>query len=162
MEIFLLIIAGVLFILIWRMNKWWANADEERKLREERECAQASREGRGYQGKYVANYHNTQSSRYQTNQNKSSGYTQNARTNYQNNRQPSSIKSQIQTAINDGRRIRIEYVNNDGEISERMLSDLRYNNDFDGYQNDHIKAYCHLRYEERSFRIDRIQKIEVL
>ena len=31
-----------------------------------------------------------------------------------------------------------------------------------GYDNDHIKAYCHLRNEERNFKIDRIKKIKMV
>jgi len=76
----------------------------------------------------------------------------------------SSIQSILNTAINESRKVKILYEKFSGEESERELSNLSISNEFDefGYENDHIKAYCHLRNEERSFKINRIKKIELI
>ena len=44
------------------------------------------------------------------------------------------------------------------------MSNISYNNDYKdyGYNDDHIKGYCHLRNEERTFRISRITAVRVL
>ncbi len=75
-----------------------------------------------------------------------------------------SIKEELITAVNNGNRIKILYENSNGEASERTLSNLQLTNDFNefGYDKQHIKAFCHLRNEERSFKIDRIKQIETL
>lgn len=73
-----------------------------------------------------------------------------------------TIKGELLRAINNGEKIKITYENFNGEIRERILSNIQLTDEFDeyGYNNQHIKAYCHLRNEERSFKIDRITKIE--
>jgi len=75
-----------------------------------------------------------------------------------------SIRDEILRAINNGEKIKIVYENFNGEVKERILSNIQLTNEFDeyGYINQHITAYCHLRNEERSFKIDRIKKIERL
>jgi ATP-dependent DNA helicase PIF1 len=75
-----------------------------------------------------------------------------------------SIRDEILRAINNDEKIKIVYENFNGEVKERILSKIQLTNEFDehGYSNQHIKAYCHLRNEERSFKIDRIKKIERL
>ncbi len=80
------------------------------------------------------------------------------------NKHSSSIRDEILRAINNDEKIKIVYENFNGEIKERILSNIQLTNEFDeyGYSNQHIKAYCHLRNEERSFKIDRIKKIERL
>lgn len=75
-----------------------------------------------------------------------------------------SIRDEILRAINNDEKIKIVYENFNGEVKERILSNIQLTDEFDeyGYSNQHIKAYCHLRNEERSFKIDRIKKIERL
>ena len=74
------------------------------------------------------------------------------------------IKQQVKNAIQRGKSIRIGYRKFDGEVSRRIVSDIDYNNSFtdDGFYNDHIKGFCHLRYEERTFKISRIISIEIV
>lgn len=75
-----------------------------------------------------------------------------------------SIEKEIERAIANGYDIEIKYVKYNGESSQRRLSNITYNNEFGdyGYNNDHIKGYCHLRNEERTFRISRINAIRIL
>lgn len=66
-------------------------------------------------------------------------------------------------AIKDNAIALIEYQNYDGEVSKRQISKIQISNNHKdrGYLNAHIKAYCHLRKEEREFKIDRIRKITI-
>ena len=75
-----------------------------------------------------------------------------------------SIKDELQKAINGKHKIKIQYENFDGEISEREISELKMTKEFNdfGYDKQHIKGYCHLRNEERSFKISRIKNIELI
>jgi len=76
----------------------------------------------------------------------------------------SSIRGLLETAIKENQKIKILYEKFNGEESERELSDLDISNEFGefGYKNDHIKAFCHLRKEERRFKINRIKKIKFI
>jgi ATP-dependent exoDNAse (exonuclease V) alpha subunit len=78
------------------------------------------------------------------------------------NNDGASIRGEILRAISNDEKIKIVYENFNGEVKERILSNIQLTNEFDeyGYNNQHIKAFCHLRNEERSFKIDRIKKIE--
>ena len=75
-----------------------------------------------------------------------------------------SIRTEIDRAIRTGKDIEIEYVKYDGTRSRRRVSNISYCNDYEdyGYENDHISGFCHLRGEDRHFKIDRIQSIRVL
>lgn len=75
-----------------------------------------------------------------------------------------SIIEQLQIAIDGNKTIRINYEKPNGEVSERELSDIKLTEDFKkhGFENEHIKALCHLRNEERNFKISRIKNIEVI
>lgn len=75
-----------------------------------------------------------------------------------------NIKEELKKAINGKYNIKIQYQNFDGEVSERQLSDLKMTEDFNdfGYDKQHIKGFCHLRNEERSFKISRIKNIELI
>ena len=77
---------------------------------------------------------------------------------------PDVIRKTIKSAISKRRKVRIAYQNYKGEISTRELSNLSMTDDFidRGYEDQHIKAYCHLRQEERSFKIARITNIEIV
>jgi predicted DNA-binding transcriptional regulator YafY len=74
------------------------------------------------------------------------------------------VKQQIRKVIIEGSIIRIEYRKLDGDISRRMVSDIDYNNSYtdDGFYKDHIEGYCHLRHEERTFKISRIKTFQFL
>lgn len=75
-----------------------------------------------------------------------------------------SIESEIKRAITYKYDIEIKYEKYNGETSQRKVSNISYNNDYMdyGYNNDHIKGFCHLRNEERTFRISRITAVRVL
>lgn len=75
-----------------------------------------------------------------------------------------SIRNEIDKVIRTGKDIEIEYVKYDGTRSRRRVSNISYCNDYEnyGYENDHISGFCHLRGENRHFKIDRIQSIRVL
>lgn len=68
-----------------------------------------------------------------------------------------SLKEYIDQAIKDGRSITISYVKYGGEFSTRKISDIKYSDEFGP---DYISAYCHLRNENRTFKISRIQKVD--
>jgi DNA polymerase III epsilon subunit family exonuclease len=65
--------------------------------------------------------------------------------------------AKIKDAIEKGRSVKIEYRGSDGKTTSRAISPLSINE-----SGPHIKivAFCHLRSEKRTFRIDCIQKIE--
>lgn len=75
-----------------------------------------------------------------------------------------TIESEIKRAIALGCDIEIKYEKYNGETSQRILSNISYDNSYGtyGYNNDHIKGLCHLRNEERTFRISRIITVRVL
>lgn len=63
------------------------------------------------------------------------------------------IKRIIEDAILNNKTITIKYQKYGGEYSERTISNIQTSDEFgEGY----IKAYCHLRHEERTFKISRI------
>jgi len=74
-----------------------------------------------------------------------------------------TIITRVMRAVREGRDIIISYTKYNGEHSERRVSNIELSNDYTewGYANAHIKGYCHLRNEERTFRISRIQSLEV-
>ena len=80
------------------------------------------------------------------------------------NKPNDNIESVVTRALKENKTIKISYQNYDGEASERILSQIRFNNEFqnDGFLNAHIKAFCHLRQEERTFKISRIIKAEII
>lgn len=64
-----------------------------------------------------------------------------------------TIHKLIQRAIEDNLTLEIEYENNNYEKSTRTISDIQISTKFGV---SHISAYCHLREEERTFKISRI------
>jgi DNA polymerase-3 subunit epsilon len=68
------------------------------------------------------------------------------------------LPTELSEAIHSGKRLFIQYMDKDGEISERWvtpkevlgLSDYLY-----------LQAYCHTREADRTFRLDRILKVEI-
>ena len=80
------------------------------------------------------------------------------------NKPEKNIKNVIKQAIENKQSIAIKYRKFDGTVSNRRLSDIRYNNSFGevGFHNDHIIGFCSLRNEERTFKIDRISSVEII
>jgi hypothetical protein len=74
------------------------------------------------------------------------------------------ILEELKKAIDSGESVKIVYRNFNGEISERVVSDICFTQEFDesSIVPQHIKAYRHLRNEERSLKINRIKNIERL
>ena len=68
-----------------------------------------------------------------------------------------SIKEYIDQAIKEGKSVTISYMKYGGELSTRKISDIKYSDEFG---LDYISAYCHLRNENRTFKISRIQKVD--
>ena len=67
------------------------------------------------------------------------------------------LPTELSEAIHSGKKLFIQYMDKDGEISERWvsprevigLSDYLY-----------LQAYCHSREADRTFRLDRILSVE--
>ena len=68
-----------------------------------------------------------------------------------------SIKEYIDQAIKEGKSVTISYIKYGGELSTRKISDIKYSDEFG---SDYISAYCHLRNENRTFKISRIQNVD--
>lgn len=77
------------------------------------------------------------------------------------NKSPSN-RDTILSAIRLGKDVVIQYQNYNGETSSRRLSNLSINNEYSGYQNEHVKAFCHKRNEERNFKISRIIRAQIV
>ena len=73
------------------------------------------------------------------------------------------VRTTIDKAISENKSITIFYRNFNGEISDRSLSNISYNNKFEakGFHNEHIKGFCSKRQEDRTFKIDRIISIKL-
>ena len=67
------------------------------------------------------------------------------------------IKEYLDKAISENKTITIKYQKYDGTISNRTLSNLDYS---DEYGSGYIQAYCHLRQENRTFKISRIREVD--
>lgn len=74
-----------------------------------------------------------------------------------------SVKKVIQLAIERKHDLMISYKSRNYETSRRRISDISISDDFEGYgyTDEHINAFCHLRNEDRSFKISRILKAEI-
>jgi superfamily I DNA and/or RNA helicase len=74
------------------------------------------------------------------------------------------INSVIKFAIDNNKNLKIEYSNSDKISSERVISNIQISNEFEdnGFLNQHIKAYCHKRNEDRTFKISRIIRAEIV
>jgi DNA polymerase III epsilon subunit family exonuclease len=68
------------------------------------------------------------------------------------------LPTELSEAINSGRRLFIQYMDKDGEISERWISPKEVMGLADYI---YLKAYCHTRGAERTFRLDRIIEVAV-
>lgn len=64
-----------------------------------------------------------------------------------------SIEQIIRRAIEDGLTLEIDYAKNSYEKSSRVISNINLSTE---YGMGYISAYCHMRGEDRTFKISRI------
>ena len=64
-----------------------------------------------------------------------------------------SIEQLIRHAIEDGLTLEIDYAKNSYEKSSRVISHITLSTE---YGTGYISAYCHMRGEDRTFKISRI------
>ena len=77
--------------------------------------------------------------------------------------QPEEVSLVIAQAIDLIQQVKIQYEKNSGERSTRLLSEIRYSDEYgDSTDPSHIKAYCHERKAERTFKLVRIRSVEVM
>jgi predicted DNA-binding transcriptional regulator YafY len=67
-----------------------------------------------------------------------------------------AILAELRRAMSYGFKVRMKYVDGDGEITERVIHPLRFT---DATQRRHFEAWCELRGETRNFRTDRIATV---
>jgi peptidoglycan hydrolase-like protein with peptidoglycan-binding domain len=74
------------------------------------------------------------------------------------------MKNKILHAISNDSKVIIKYLSSNNEVTERLISDIEFTDEFDkfGYYGEHIRAYCHLRNDERNFKIDRILSFTIV
>lgn len=68
----------------------------------------------------------------------------------------------IKESISNKYRLEISYKDYNGKSSFRQISNVEYSNEFQknsSKYNQHISAYCHLRNENRTFKLNRIEKV---
>ena len=68
--------------------------------------------------------------------------------------EPPEIRDEVSKALSTGRRLWLRY-RSEGRVTEREVSPIRL-------EGGYLVAFCHLRNEERSFRLDRILELRVL
>jgi DNA polymerase III subunit epsilon len=68
------------------------------------------------------------------------------------------LPTDLTEAINSGKRLQITYVDKDGEKTQRWVSPIQVMGLADYI---YLRAFCHLRNDERTFRLDRITEIRV-
>ncbi len=68
------------------------------------------------------------------------------------------LPTELSEAINSGKRLFIKYMDKNGEISERWISQVKVMGLADYL---YLQAYCHTREAERTFRLDRILDVAV-
>lgn len=76
-----------------------------------------------------------------------------------------NFKDVINEAVNNNRKVEISYRNYNREKSIRQLSNVIYSDESGNHQgsnNKYISAFCHLRNEQRTFKLNRIEKIRLV
>jgi DNA polymerase III epsilon subunit family exonuclease len=68
------------------------------------------------------------------------------------------LPTELSEAINSGKRLFIKYMDKNGEISERWISQVKVMGLSDYL---YLQAFCHTREAERTFRLDRILDVAV-
>jgi predicted DNA-binding transcriptional regulator YafY len=71
-----------------------------------------------------------------------------------------NILTTLRQAINNNKSIEINYLNNKGEQTLRILSQIIFSGQYN--KESHIKAFCHFRNEERTFSVNNITGIKIL
>lgn len=69
------------------------------------------------------------------------------------------LNDKIKKAIDRRLDLEIEYVNNSGVFSVRIISDLKYSEQLG---NGYIEAFCHNRNETRLFKISNIYNAKII
>lgn len=68
----------------------------------------------------------------------------------------------IKEAIANNQKLEIIYSDSNGKSSTRQISNVNYSTAYQKNKNinpEYISAYCHLRNENRTFKINRIEKV---
>ena len=68
------------------------------------------------------------------------------------------LPTELSEAISSGKRLFINYVDGDGQQTQRWITPLQVLGLADYI---YLRAYCHLREAERNFRLDRILEVSV-
>ncbi len=71
----------------------------------------------------------------------------------------------IQKAISNNYRVEISYKSYNQENSQRQLSNIEYSDEYQKHHSNHyeyISAFCHLRNDKRTFKLNRIKKIRLI
>jgi len=69
---------------------------------------------------------------------------------------PENIHKILEKAISSNKPVKMNYINNKGEPSSRILSQIKFTS------QKHIKAFCHYKNEERIFSVNNITDIKLL
>ena len=75
------------------------------------------------------------------------------------------FKEVINEAVGNNSMVEISYRNYNREKSIRQLSNVKYSDEsgnHHGSHNNYISAFCHLRNEQRTFKLNRIEKIRLV
>lgn len=75
------------------------------------------------------------------------------------------FKEVINEAVDNNSMVEISYRNYNREKSIRQLSNVKYSDEsgnHHGSNNNYISAFCHLRNEQRTFKLNRIEKIRLV
>ncbi len=76
------------------------------------------------------------------------------------NQNYAEIRALIQTALQDNKKLRLRYyAHTTGQTTERVVQPITLEQRGD---SEYLVAFCELRQEERNFRLDAIQEIELL
>ena len=70
-----------------------------------------------------------------------------------------TIEQLIKRAIEDGLTLEIDYAKNSYEKSSRVISSVSISKE---YGAGYISAYCHMRQEERTFKMSRIVDARII
>ncbi|MFQ5594079.1 MAG: exonuclease domain-containing protein [Anaerolineae bacterium] len=70
-----------------------------------------------------------------------------------------SIPPELTDAITLGKPVQLRYQSQQGHVSDRQVSPIRIDERWGMY---YLVAFCHLRREERSFRLDRILELRMI
>ena len=71
----------------------------------------------------------------------------------------------INDSVSNNSRIEISYKSYNKKKSIRQLSNIEYSNEYQKHHRnsyDYISAYCHLRNDQRTFKLNRIEKVRFI